>query len=135
MTNFPEQQFESLCNLLRELAGEQSGRHYEEINSFRATGSSTGSILRSDYRCLYFRNQGKKYNIMRICHWLSGLFAFSSHRHPASGRFYNIPARSFAALTHRLVRFQLTSPLAYIFAQLFEPRLFSTTSTTTFLRN
>ena len=36
-----------------------------------------------------------------------------------------IPARSFASLIHRLVRLQLTSPLAYNIAQLFEPRLFS----------
>ena len=37
---------------------------------------------------------------------------------------HNIHARSFASLIHRLVRLQLTSPLAYIIAQLFEPRLF-----------
>ena len=30
----------------------------------------------------------------------------------------NIPARSFASLSHRIVRFQLTSPLAYIIARL-----------------
>ena len=35
-----------------------------------------------------------------------------------------IADRSFAALIHRLVRFQLTLPLANIIAQLFELRLF-----------
>ena len=42
----------------------------------------------------------------------------------ASSKSDIIPARSFALLSHRLVRLQLTSPLAYIIAQLFEPCLF-----------
>ena len=37
-----------------------------------------------------------------------------------------IPARSFASIIHRLLGFRPTSPLAYINAQLFEPRLFLT---------
>ena len=36
----------------------------------------------------------------------------------------NIPARSLIPLIHRLVRLQLTSPLAYIIAQLLEPFFF-----------
>ena len=40
----------------------------------------------------------------------------------------DIHARSFASLIHRLVRLQLTSPLAYNIAQLFEPRLFQLAS-------
>ena len=31
--------------------------------------------------------------------------ASSSHRHPTSSKSGNLPARSFSALTHRLVRF------------------------------
>ena len=36
----------------------------------------------------------------------------------------NFPARSLASIIHRLVRLQLTSPLAHSIAQLFEPLLF-----------
>ena len=38
----------------------------------------------------------------------------------------SIPVRSFAALIHRLVCFQLTSPLAYIIAQLYRAPPFFT---------
>ena len=41
----------------------------------------------------------------------------------------NIASRKFAAFIHRLARFQLTSPLAYNIAQLFELRLFRLAST------
>ena len=39
----------------------------------------------------------------------------------------NIHARSIASLTHRPVRFQFTSSLAYIIDQLYELRFFSST--------
>ena len=56
-------------------------------------------------------------------------------RHPASSKSVTYPlARSlrsltgtFASLTHRHVRFQLTSPLAYMIAQLYQASLFSPT--------
>ena len=46
-------------------------------------------------------------------------FTTNSHFVRASHKPDKTPARSFALLTHRLVRFQLTSPLACIIAQLY----------------
>ena len=48
-----------------------------------------------------------------------------SHHHPVSNKSDNIPARSFASLTHRWQ----TSPLAYIIAQIFQASPFFPTVT------
>ena len=42
-------QLKRLCELMRELKGEQSGRRHEQTTSFRATSSSSGSRHRSDH--------------------------------------------------------------------------------------
>ena len=70
-----------------------------------------------DFDVVYWSSEAQQYGILRII----PVTLVSLEPLVLSN---NIHARSFALLTHRLVHLQLTSPLAYIIAQLLELRLF-----------
>ena len=64
-----------------------------------------------------------KYYTSKILSYIADLpLALASAQ--TSSKSDNIPARSFTLLTHRPVRFQLTSPLAFTIAKLYGASLF-----------